>query len=97
MGEILELLSKETAEKLQKISKKLHIPEEEIVREGIEAYIQQLEKGKKFEAIGFGMWKDIEIADSVKWVEELRRKELNKIFLQCFPYPQRRPELQFKF
>jgi hypothetical protein len=75
MSEMLELLPKETAKKLQKISKELHIPEEEIVKEGIEAYIQQLEKGKKFEAIGFGMWEDIEIEDSVKWVEELRRKE----------------------
>ena len=75
MGEMLESLPKKTAEKLQKISKELHIPEGEIIREGIEAYIQQLEKRKKFEAVGFGMWKNKEIGDSVKWVEELRRKE----------------------
>jgi|Deesub1362B_J571_1020462.scaffolds.fasta_scaffold00182_42 nucleoid DNA-binding protein len=74
MSEILGLLPKKIVKKLQKISKELQVPEEEIVKKGIETYIRLLEKGRKLEVIGFGMWKDREM-DSEKWVEELRRKE----------------------
>ena len=74
MSEIIELLPEKIVKKLQKISKELQIPEEEIVKEGIETYIRLFERGRKLEVIGFGMWKDREI-DSEKWVEELRRKE----------------------
>jgi len=80
MEGISELLPEEDIQKLKIVSKRLYIPEKEIVRRSVEAYIQKLaETEGKLELVGFGMWKDrSEMGNSSKWVEELRKKEWNR-------------------
>jgi predicted DNA-binding protein len=75
--EVMEYLPKETLKKLKSVSKKLCLPEEEIVRRSVETYIQKLEDvAAELEPIGFGMWKDrSEMRNSSKWVAELREHE----------------------
>ncbi len=77
MEGISELLPEEDVQKLKIVSKRLSIPEKEIVRRSVEAYIQKLAgMEEELEIVGFGMWKDIsEMGNSSKWVEGLRRKE----------------------
>jgi hypothetical protein len=67
-------------QKLKTVSKRLSVPEKEIVRRSVEAYIQKLEgMEEELELIGFGMWKDrSEMGNSSKWVAELREKEWNR-------------------
>ncbi len=80
MEGISELLPEEDVQKLKIVSKRLSIPEREIVRRSVEAYIQKLAGMEgELETVGFGMWKDIpEMSNSSKWVEELRRKEWDR-------------------
>ena len=80
MEGISELLPEEDVQKLKMVSKRLSIPEKEIVRRSVEAYIQKLVgMEEELETVGFGMWKDIsEMSSSSKWVEELRRKEWDR-------------------
>lgn len=58
----------------------LSIPEKEIVKRGVETYIQRLAgMEEELELVGFGMWKDrSEMSNSSKWVAELREKEWNR-------------------
>ena len=80
MEGILELLPEEDVQKLKTVSKRLSIPEKEIVRQSVEAYIQKVVgMEEELETVGFGMWKNIsEMSNSSKWVEELRRKEWDR-------------------
>jgi hypothetical protein len=80
MEGISELLPEEDVQKLKSVSKRLSIPENEIVRRSVEAYIQKLAgMEEELELVGFGMWKDIlEMSNSSKWVEELRKKEWDR-------------------
>ncbi len=80
MQGISELLPEEDVQKLKTVSKRLSIPEKEIVRRSVEAYIQKLAgMEEELEIVGFGMWKDIsEMGNSSKWVEGLRRKEWDR-------------------
>ena len=80
MEGISDLLPEETVKKLKTVSKRLSVPEREIVRRSVETYIQRLEvMEEKFEPVGFGMWKDrSELGNSSKWVAELREKEWNR-------------------
>ena len=80
MEGISELLPEEDIQKLKAVSKRLSIPEKEIVRRSVEAYIQKLAgMEEELELVGFGMWKDIaEMSNSSKWVEELRREEWDR-------------------
>jgi len=80
MEGISDLLPEETVKKLKTVSKKLSVPEREIVRRIVEAYIQRLEvMEEEFEPVGFGMWKDrSEMGNSSKWVAELREKEWSR-------------------
>ena len=75
-----ELLPEEAVQKLKSVSKRLTIPEKEIIRRSVEAYIQKLEGvEEELEPVGFGMWKDrSEMSKSSEWVEELRKKEWNR-------------------
>jgi len=75
-----ELLPEEAVQKLKTVSKRLSVPEKEIVRRSVEAYIQKLEgMEEELELIGFGMWRDrSEMGNSSKWVAELREKEWNR-------------------
>ena len=77
MEGISELLPEEDVQKLKIVSKRLSIPEKEIVRRSVEAHIQKLAgMEEELGIVGFGMWKDIsEMGNSSKWVEGLRRKE----------------------
>ena len=80
MEGISELLPEAAVQKLKSVSKRLSIPEREIVRRSVEAYIQKLEGvEEELELVGFGMWKDrSEMSNSSKWVAELREKEWNR-------------------
>ena len=80
MEGISDLLPEETVKKLKTVSKRLSVPEREIVRRSVEAYIQRLEvMEEEFEPVGFGMWKDrSEMGKSSKWVAELREKEWSR-------------------
>ena len=80
MEGISDLLPEETVKKLKTVSKRLSVPEREIVRRSVEAYIQRLEvMEEEFEPVGFGMWKDrSEMGNSSKWVAELREKEWSR-------------------
>ena len=80
MEGISELLPEEDVQKLKSVSKRLSIPEKEIVRRSVEVYIQKLAgMEEELELVGFGMWKDIrEMSNSSKWVEELRKKEWDR-------------------
>ena len=80
MEGISDLLPEETVKKLKTVSKRLSVPEREIVRRSVEAYIQRLEvMEEEFEPVGFGMWKDrSEMDNSSKWVAELREKEWSR-------------------
>jgi predicted DNA-binding protein len=58
MDEVMELLPKETLKKLKSVSKRLCLPEEEIVKRSVETYLWNLEEVEtELEPIGFGMWK----------------------------------------
>ncbi len=60
MEGISELLPEEDVQKLKSVSKRLSIPENEIIRRSVEAYIQKLAgMEEELELVGFGMWKDI--------------------------------------
>ena len=80
MEGISELLPEEDIQKLKAVSKRLAIPEKEIVRRSVEVYIQKLSgMEEELELVGFGMWKDIsEMSNSSKWVEGLRREEWDR-------------------
>jgi hypothetical protein len=80
MEGISDLLSEGTVKKLKSVSERLSIPEKEIVKKGVETYIQRLAgMEEELELIGFGMWKDrSEMSNSSKWVAELREKEWNR-------------------
>ncbi|MEA2015173.1 MAG: hypothetical protein U9O59_00390 [Actinomycetota bacterium] len=80
MEGLLELLPEEDVQKLKSVSERMSIPEKEIVRRSVEAYIRKLEgMEEEFELVGFGMWKDrSEMGNSSKWVEELRKEEWNR-------------------
>ena len=80
MEGISELLPEEDVQKLKSVSKRMSIPEKEIVRRSVEAYIRKLEgMEEELELVGFGMWKDrSEMGNSSKWVEELRKEEWNR-------------------
>ena len=80
MERISDLLPEETVKKLKTVSKRLSVPEREIVRRSVEAYIQRLEvMEEEFEPVGFGMWKDrSEMGNSSKWVADLREKEWSR-------------------
>ena len=80
MEGISDLLPEETVKKLKTVSKRLSVPESEIVRRSVETYIQRLEvMEEEFEPVGFGMWKDrSEMDNSSKWVAELREKEWSR-------------------
>ena len=80
MEGISDLLLEETVKKLKTVSKRLSVPEREIVRRSVESYIQRLEvMEEEFEPVGFGMWKDrSEMGKSSKWVAELREKEWSR-------------------
>ena len=80
MEGISDLLLEETVKKLKTVSKRLSVPEREIVRRSVESYIQRLEvMEEEFEPVGFGMWKDrSEMGNSSKWVAELREKEWSR-------------------
>jgi len=80
MEGISDLLPEETVKKLKTVSKRLSVPEREIVRRSVESYIQRLEvMEEEFEPVGFGMWKDrSEMGKSSKWVAELREKEWSR-------------------
>jgi len=80
MEGISDLLPEETVKKLKTVSKRLSVPEREIVRRSVESYIQRLEvMEEEFEPVGFGMWKDrSEMGNSSKWVAELREKEWSR-------------------
>ena len=59
MEGISDLLPEETVKKLKTVSKRLSVPEREIVRRSVETYIQRLGvMEEEFEPVGFGMWKD---------------------------------------
>jgi predicted DNA-binding protein len=77
MEEVMEYLPKETLKKLKSVSKRLCLPEEEIVRRSVETYIQKLEDAaEELEPLGFGMWKDrSEMGNSSQWVADLRARE----------------------
>ena len=77
---ISDLLPEETVKKLKTVSKRLSVPEREIVRRSVESYIQRLEvMEEEFEPVGFGMWKDrSEMGNSSKWVADLREKEWSR-------------------
>jgi len=77
---ISDLLPEETVKKLKTVSKRLSVPEREIVRRSVERYIQRLEvMEEEFEPVGFGMWKDrSEMGNSSKWVADLREKEWSR-------------------
>ena len=80
MERISDLLPEETVKKLKTVSKRLSVPEREIVRRSVETYIQRLEvMEEEFEPVGFGMWKDrSEMGNSSKWVADLREKEWSR-------------------
>jgi len=80
MEGISDLLPEETVKKLKTVSKRLSVPEREIVRRSVETYIQRLEvMEEEFEPVGFGMWEDrSEMGNSSKWVAELREKEWSR-------------------
>ena len=80
MEGISDLLPEETVKKLKTVSKRLSVPEREIVRRSVETYIRRLEgMEEEFEPVGFGMWKDrSEMGNSSKWVAELREKEWSR-------------------
>ncbi len=80
MESLLELLPEGIVQKLKSISERMSIPEKEIIRRSVEAYIGKLEgREEELELVGFGMWKDrSEMGNSSKWVEELRKKEWNR-------------------
>ena len=80
MESLLELLPEGIVQKLNSISKRMSIPEKEIVRKSVEAYIGELEgMEEELELVGFGMWNDrSEMGNSSKWVDELRMKEWNR-------------------
>jgi len=68
MEGISDLLPEETVKKLKTVSRRLSVPEREIVRRSVETYIQRLEvMEEEFEPVGFGMWED----RSEKWVIHL--------------------------
>ena len=77
---ISELLPEEDVRKLKSVSKRLSIPEKEIVRRSVEAYMQKLAgMEEELELVGFGMWNDVlEMRNSSEWVEELRKKEWDR-------------------
>lgn len=77
MDAVTDYLPKETLKKLKSVSKKLGLPEEEIVRRSVERYIQDFEDVEPgLEPIGFGMWQSrSEMVTSSKWVAELRERE----------------------
>ena len=80
MEGISDLLPEETVKKLKTVSKRLSVPEREIVRRSVETYIRRLGvMEEEFEPVGFGMWKDrSEMGKSSKWVAELREKEWSR-------------------
>jgi len=77
MDAVMDYLPRETLKKLKSVSKKLCLPEEELVRRSVERYLQDFEEVEpELEPIGFGMWKSrAEMATSSKWVAELRERE----------------------
>ena len=95
MEGISDLLPEETVKKLKTVSKRLSVPEREIVRRSVETYIQRLEvMEEEFEPVGFGMWKDrSEMGKSSKWVAELRKNgadgDRDNNFRYRHPYPYR--------
>ena len=95
MERISDLLPEETVKKLKTVSKRLSVPEREIVRRSVETYIQRLEvMEEEFEPVGFGMWKDrSEMGKSSKWVAELRKNgadgDRDNNFRYRHPYPYR--------
>ena len=77
MDAVTDYLPKETLKKLKSVSKKLCLPEEEIVRRSVERYLQDFEDVEPgLELIGFGMWQSrSEMVNASKWVAELRERE----------------------
>ena len=80
MEGISELLPEEAVQKLKTVSKRLSVPEKEMVKRGVETYIHRLAgMEEELELVLFGMWKDrSEMGNSSKWVAELREKEWNR-------------------
>ena len=70
------LLSDKEIHNLEKTSKAVGLPAEEIIRRSRADYLEKLRIESEFDPVGFGMWEGrIEMQDSTKWVQGLRSQE----------------------
>ncbi len=76
MKELKVVLSDKEIHNLEKTSKAVGLPAEEIIRKSLADYLEKLRIESEFDPVGFGMWESrIEMQDSKKWVQGLRSQE----------------------
>ncbi len=79
MKELKVILSDKEIHNLEKTSKAVGLPAEEIVRRSLADYLEKLRIQSEFDPVGFGMWQGrIEMQDSTKWVKGLRSHEWDR-------------------
>lgn len=74
-------LSDDIVRELEKLSTRLGVPPEEVIRRGISRYLVEpsTQKQDGFESVGFGMWAGRDdMEDSAQWVHRLREQEWNR-------------------
>lgn len=79
MKEMKVVLSDNELQRLEKLSKAVGLPAEEIVRRSLAEYLEKLKVESEFDPVGSGMWQGrIEMQDSTKWVQGLRSQEWDR-------------------
>ncbi len=79
MKELKVVLSDKEIHNLEKTSKAVGLPAEEIIRRSLADYLEKLRVEPEFDPVGFGMWEGrIEMQDSTKWVQGLRSQEWDR-------------------
>jgi len=74
-------LSDDIVRELEKLSARLGVSPEEIIRRGISGYLgeKSVQNENGFESVGFGMWAGRDdMEDSAQWVHRLREQEWNR-------------------
>lgn len=79
MRELKFVLSDKEIHNLEKTSKAVGLPAEEIVRRSLAEYLEKLRIESEFDPVGFGMWEGrTEMQDSTKWVQGLRSQQWDR-------------------
>ncbi len=74
-------LSDDIVRELEKLSARLGVSPEEIIRRWISEYLREssAQSQNGFESIGFGMWSGRDdMEDSAQWVHRIREQEWNR-------------------